>query len=91
VSPEESLQISVVQYLEWHSRGRYRVLAIPNGGHMSAAMGARRKRMGAKAGAPDLLIQLHGGKCIEIELKTEKGRQSKSQRDWQAESERLGV
>lgn len=88
---EESLQIAVVNYLRWKAHGRYRVLAIPNGGHMSAIMGARRKRMGSVAGAPDLMLQLEGGRVIEIELKARKGRQSESQWQWQEESERLGV
>jgi len=88
---EEQLQRAVVDYLHLVSRGRFRFFHIPGGGHISRAMGARRKRMGARAGAPDLILEIAGGRLIEIELKTGKGRLSKSQKAWQKESFELGV
>lgn len=42
--------------------------------------GQRLQRMGARAGAPDILL-IWNGKAIGLELKTEKGRQSPEQRD----------
>lgn len=62
---------------------------IPNGGHKSARMGARRKRMGARAGVPDVLIFDHPrGYAFQgaaIELKRKDGKPSDvsaSQTDW---------
>lgn len=88
---EEQLQKAVVQFLSLVSRGRFRYFAVPNGGHLSVSLGGRRKAQGAKAGAPDILIETRGGKVLEIELKTDKGRLSKTQRAWQKESFELGV
>lgn len=87
---EDSLQMAVADwlrvncpYLLWTH--------IPNGGHMSPAMGARRKRMGAKAGAPDIVVWFPGGRSLLIELKADKGRLSKSQMDWRARCQDLAV
>lgn len=88
---EEQLQKSVVDYLNLVSKGKFRFFHIPGGGHISAGMGARRKRMGAKAGAPDLILEIAGGRLIEIELKADKGRLSKSQVAWQKESFEMGI
>lgn len=54
-------------------------------------MGARRKRFGAKAGTPDIVIETQGGRVIEIELKTENGRLSKSQQARLRESWEMGI
>jgi len=92
VLTEEQLQRTIADYLNLMSRsGRFRWFHVPNGGHISRSLGARRKRMGARAGVPDILIETKGGKVIEIELKTDKGRLSRSQQEWQRESYHLGV
>lgn len=88
---EETLQRQIVEYLRLTSRGRYRVFAVPAGGHMTPVMGARRKRAGAVAGVPDLLLECQGGQVIEMEVKTSKGRLSKAQVEWRRESHRLGI
>ena len=43
-----------------------------------------------RAGSSDFLLFLHGGGCIHLEVKTSSGRQSKSQKEYQAMMEGLG-
>ena len=57
----------------------------PNGGSRNIAEAANLKRMGVKPGVPDLFLPypskgFHG---LWIEMKTEKGRQTASQKEWQ--------
>ena len=51
--PEDALQISVVDYL---TRNNLFAFHIKNQGKWSAAYGAKLKRMGRKAGMPDLQV-----------------------------------
>lgn len=41
------------------------------------------KSVGYVKGQPDLVLLLDGGKCVLVELKTSKGRQSEEQKDFQ--------
>ncbi|MCP4540129.1 MAG: VRR-NUC domain-containing protein [Chloroflexi bacterium] len=59
--------------------------AIPNGGHRHAAVGARLKAEGVKAGIPDLCLPVprHGYGALYIEMKRVKGGTvSRTQRHW---------
>ena len=96
IQPEERLQYAVAEYLGWVSRGKaWRWFHIPNGGRMSRVRGARLKRMGVKAGVPDLIIQRSSRKArhsdIQIELKVKGNYQSAEQKAWERESKRLGI
>lgn len=51
----------------------------PNGEERSAATGAKLKRMGVKAGVPDIII-IHTGRCLAIELKAPKKSTSPEQK-----------
>lgn len=53
---------------------------MPMGEARSERTGARLKRMGTRAGAPDFLL-IWKGRPIGLELKAEGGRQSQAQRD----------
>ena len=53
---------------------------LPFGEARSERTGARLKRMGTRAGAPDFLL-IWKGKAIGLELKAEGGRQTETQRD----------
>lgn len=57
---------------------------IPNGGARTKIEGARLKREGVKAGVPDIFLPVARGKYhgLFIELKTGKGKPSKSQAEW---------
>ena len=79
---ERRLQSAVAQYLDAIlDRNLARWFHIPNEGKRSKITGALLKRAGLKAGLPDCVI-LYLGKFLAIELKTDRGRVTPSQRDW---------
>lgn len=51
--PEDALQVAVIDYL---TRNGLFAFHIPNQGHWSAAYGLKLKRMGRRAGMPDLQV-----------------------------------
>jgi hypothetical protein len=57
------------------------VFAVPNGGLRSKTEAARLKWQGVLAGVPDLIVLAPVGKVFALEVKTEVGRLSESQRD----------
>lgn len=83
---EDNMQIACVSWF-MHQYRSYAFLLhhSPNGGARSESEGARFKDMGVRKGFPDLILLIpnrhHPYLCIE--LKTEKGRQSESQRYYQ--------
>ena len=56
----------------------------PNGGSRNIAEAANLKRMGVKAGVPDLCLPYPSGKYhgLYIEMKTDKGRPTAAQREY---------
>lgn len=68
--------------------GRYpmleRLLHVPNGGSRHPAEAVHLKKMGVKAGVPDLFLPYQAkGRCgLWIEMKSEKGRPTALQKDW---------
>lgn len=70
-----------------HHTYAQRLIAIPNGGNRDAATGARLKAEGVVAGVADLalFIPRKGYGALFVEMKTEKGRQSDSQKTWAAQ------
>ena len=87
---EDQIHASIIRFLDmalpnestpaWHT---------PNGGARNAITGAMMKRLGTRAGFPDICF-LHAGTLYAIEVKTENGRQSDAQKTWQANLERAG-
>ena len=83
---EHRLQMACVRWFNLrypHLRGR--LFAVPNGGRRDAVTGARLKAEGVLSGVADLILLKpndHFGALI-VEMKTGKGRQSASQRQWQ--------
>lgn len=86
---ETKIHCSIVQWLEavmpWAE-----VHHSPNGGKRSEIEGAQFKRMGTKAGRPDIEIGLPEGRTIFMEVKTQVGDLSKEQRECIARLKRLG-
>jgi hypothetical protein len=61
------------------------LFAVPNGGARNAREAAIMKGEGVTSGVSDmiLLFPAHGYSALCIEFKTETGKQSTAQRDWQ--------
>ena len=84
---EAEEQVAVMTWAKYNER-KYPCLKylfhIPNGGSRNIAEAVNLKRMGVKAGVPDLFLPFHNG-CYSglwIEMKTEKGRPTACQREW---------
>lgn len=81
---EDALQRAIVTYLRAAlSQQGYRVFAVPNGGARTKIEGAIMKATGTLAGVADLQILGPGGRSWFIEVKTDEGRLSPPQQDFQ--------
>lgn len=89
---EDKLQLAIAAYLydlEEHTDEFY-FYHIPNQGIRTKRTGAKFKRMGMRAGVSDIIIHTKN-KTLCIELKTQDGKQSKSQKAFQQKMESLGI
>lgn len=84
--PEHRLQASMVKWfrLQYPSM-KHNLFSVPNGGRRDAVTGAKLKEEGQLAGVSDLIFLkanrfYHG---LLIEVKTDKGRQSDNQKEWE--------
>lgn len=86
-SAEDWEQIWLMEWCEANA-GRYPELKliyhIPNEGKRTPATATKMKRMGLKAGVPDIFLPVaKGGKNgLYLELKAKGGRTSQNQREW---------
>jgi hypothetical protein len=87
--PEFRMQCAIADHLRRTAMPGLFWTAIPNGEKRSVETGARLKRAGVRAGNPDILL-LRCGMCIGLELKTEKGRQTETQKATQVDWEKAG-
>lgn len=87
---EHKLQCAVARYLD-HAipYGTAIWFSVPNGGQRSKATAGKLRAEGVKAGVADLIVIAPHG-VLAIELKTDTGRQSQSQRGWQSALEDVG-
>lgn len=81
---EDKIQEYVVAWLETHQDryGRPFIFThIPNGGKRSQEYAAKLKRMGLRAGWPDLMIMMYDGKfgCLELKKSKKSGKVSPEQ------------
>lgn len=81
---EAQIQKGVVKYLaQMEAITKQFTFTHPaNGSNKSPAQAALFKALGQRAGAPDLLIFMEGGKTLFIELKSKKGSLSDKQKDF---------
>lgn len=90
IKPVVSEDASQAQVIAWARRqiNAYPELAwlfhVPNGGQRHAAVAAKLRSQGVKAGVPDLCLPVprFGAHGLWIEMKTEIGRVSAAQTDW---------
>ena len=84
---EHYLQCQIVNYLRANG---YLVFAIANGGSRNAIEGANLKKEGVLAGIADLQVLLNNGKSLFLEVKTEKGKQQQTQKNFEERCKQLG-
>lgn len=83
---EHRIQSSCVQWFRLQYPTHATALfAVPNGGRRDRVSGAKLKAEGVLPGVSDLILLLPRGRHhgLLIEMKTERGKQSQAQRDWQ--------
>lgn len=83
---EHRIQRACVRWFNLkHRKLKGRLFAVPNGGKRDARTAAKLKEEGVVAGVADLILlvpnRFYG--ALLIEMKTAKGKQSKSQIDWE--------
>jgi len=69
----------------------FRHYHIANEGKRSIQYQIKLKKMGFRAGAPDLCIEYPNGKILYVELKNEKGQLSNPQKLWKVQSSALNT
>ena len=90
---EENTQIACVRWFNLqYPEYRGLLYAVPNGGARNKVEAAKLKAEGVVAGVADLILAIprNGFGCLCIEMKTDKGRQSESQKLWQRQTEKHG-
>lgn len=83
---EHQIQVACVRWFRYqYPKLAKRLFAVPNGGRRDETTAAKLKAEGVVAGVADLILfkprQGYGALCIE--MKTAKGTQSPSQKEWQ--------
>ena len=90
---ESQLQQSAKRWFDYQYPDMARMLiAIPNGGKRGKIEAGIMKAEGVTKGAPDMVLfaAKNGYNFLCLEFKTATGRQSESQKAWQADAERNG-
>ena len=85
---ESALHQSLVQWLNL-SLPREAFFFHPMNNPRSAIQGAHFKKLGMRAGIPDLVV-LYGGKFVALEVKSERGRLSSEQKQVHAAIKNAG-
>jgi len=86
---ETEVHNAIVDHLRLRAKPDVLWIHPPNGGARDARTGAMLKRMGVLAGASDLLFW-HQGNSFALEIKTDGGRLSQSQREFFARFNKAG-
>ena len=88
LSSEKEIQTAIEQYLRLLEQRKLLIYVKNNSGALQTGHGSFL-RFG-KAGSPDFLLFLPGGKTIHLEVKTDQGQQTESQKQYQQRIEDLG-
>lgn len=89
-NPEEIIHRAIVQYLMICLPRNIVWMHIPNGGKRTKAEAGIFKALGVKAGTPDLVFILPGGRAAFAEIKGPNGRLSPTQKAFKEDVEELG-
>ena len=87
--PEAAIHAAVCDHLRLRAKPDVLWLHVPNGGSRDIREAANLKRMGALAGASDLLLW-HRGNSFALELKAPGGRPTEAQLDFLARFNEAG-
>lgn len=92
---EATEQMAVIQWCEINKfihPELQLIFHVPNGGKRNASEGAKFKKLGVKAGVPDLFLPIakDGYHGLFIEMKYGKGTTSKEQKTWLKELDNQG-
>lgn len=90
---ESRLQEACVRWFRYqYPEFAYMLVSVPNGVVTTETQMRILKQEGLVVGVSDLLLLVprHGKGCLCIEMKTEKGRQSEHQKEWQKHTEEAG-
>lgn len=79
---ESRLQAACVRWFRYQYP-KYLIFAIPNGGRRNETEARIMKEEGVLPGVADLEILLPDGRCVFVEMKYLKGKQSEAQRGFQ--------
>lgn len=85
---EHRIQCACVTWFRYqYPQLRHRLFAVPNGGWREKATAAKMKAEGVLAGVADLILLKPSSRwgALLIEMKTETGRQSPKQKEWQTD------
>jgi hypothetical protein len=83
---EHQIQWSICQYLDYK---KVFYFAVPNGSLRNIGVAKKLKQEGVKAGVSDLIILLPN-RVLFIEVKTDKGKQQNTQKEFQNKVQELG-
>ena len=87
---EHNIQVSMINWFRYqYPKLKLSLFAVPNGGHRHPATARKLKAEGVVAGVSDLVF-FNRKKCYFIEVKTEKGKQQQTQKDFQKNIENEG-
>ncbi|KKK89499.1 hypothetical protein LCGC14_2732490 [marine sediment metagenome] len=87
---EADLKRTVQEYLDWgQNQGRWLYLRLNAGNFIEVRGNTRRRVMGCQPGTSDFVVITNISTSF-IELKSEKGKQSETQKEFQAKVEELG-
>lgn len=88
---ESKLQQNCVKWFRYqYPKLSKMLIAVPNGGHRNIIEAKIMKSEGVIPGVSDLLLLVsrHGYGCLGIEMKSEKGKQTDLQKEWQIDFEK---
>jgi hypothetical protein len=87
---EHTLQVQVINFLDIAARHDVYYFAVPNAARRSRFTASRMKAEGMRSGVADLGIMLPEGRTAWLEMKTLTGKQSPTQKGFEAICRRLG-